>query len=711
MKKNIRMLNKQMDIEDEKNNTYDIFLNFYICSKRSYYYKNLNLFYINIINLFLCIYHIIEKHSKIYSCLNHTKELNLSLSNFLLCIYMFILLLKNENSYFEKIIEIVHLYSNEQQYENLSNNILHTLLNYIKGIYYSDAHFILINNLTLQKLCSTLRNEKSKETETRKTLEKKSNMTNSEETKDDIFYACTFFTNIFTKFEKKEKAKIKNIILSNKNQNKINFDLFDDMVYYKKVKQTCEQLKIELCIKIIRTICYFLNLVQKIYKENQKDKIQLRNMLYHILTDISYSISNLNNISLETENITSLLILYFCFSFIYNFNQNEFIIDSYFRQTDQPVANVGVLCLDDLKTGNKVDDKLSDNKLIDNTLGDNKLNDNNSTANGIIEKTFVQNFFAHYKTYMMDIKNERTKLPLIGDKEQETMLHKISYLIKKIKKKNKIIKKGNCHHKSKTNHIPKKTNLEKKIFIYNCKNDIYKLIQTFNQNFYYLQSIQYNILLLLSHNYTLNNFDAIHFEYIQIIKNKFTLFFFRKNEINLNKNIQTNVICTYKNILQKHLSYFTCANSITFKNQKRKQFLNLYTHKHVEKYLVAYIQSVIKKYKKLKLFKTINKCLIRIQAEEAILKNIDIMVMKYLKNLSTDFQILSYALRLTRDKLLPHWFKNEKLKDVFGLDIQPLVECPISTLNYNITYKHVVMKYFHKFYQIQNIILNSKHFI
>ncbi|KAI4836880.1 hypothetical protein MKS88_004686 [Plasmodium brasilianum] len=679
IKENLRRLNNLIEQEDL---SHEVCLSFYVSMKRSLYLKNLNFFYANIINVLLCIFNLIDKQHKTYCFLNKIEYFGLT--NFLLNIYELILLLKNNSTFLEKIIEIENL-SDCMESSLIQQEIKDVLASHLRKSYDSEFEFVVNNNLSLKKIICILRSGKNIEANVEKEVK-------NNESEINIPSSYVLFENIPYILKKSNKIA-KDITCSNFSENEIKITLFSNMDYYTNIEENCQLLKIELTMKIIKSMCYTLNLMQKIYKENMTEKIVLRNMIYTLLIDVSYCISNLNNLSSKIENIISLLFLYFCFSFIYNFASNEFIIDTHFKKSDE-TKHLNLLVLKDMEKEKRISKDFIKN---------------------ILEKSFLHNFFADYKKYM-DLKKKEKGLEGGGSQNNEhnKMIQRICYLIKKIKKKNKDSSNVSCINSSSVRGINRNNsisrhNLEIALIHNKYGEEIYYFLSFLNKENYYITSIQYSIILL-NHTYKPTKFSNYNLSYVHAVKQLFTLSFFVKNKINTTQCLKKRLGNTSnKNGLQKILSYFTDASSIKFKNTKRYMFLKSCEDRNAENDLVAYVQAVIKKYKKVKILKNIDFCLVRLHAEQNVVTNAKNTIIKYLENLSTDFHILNRVLQFSIYDMFSNSLFCKKANDIGDISCNTF-SAFIEKISHNkIKYKNVVNCYFKKFLRFKILTLNSKY--
>ncbi|SCP05889.1 conserved Plasmodium protein, unknown function [Plasmodium ovale] len=677
----------------------DLSHNFYISAKRSFYLKNLCLDYANMVNLLLCIYNLVDKQNQMYGFLNKAKQGNST--QFLINIYELILLLRNNSTFMEKIVEIENLKNNHDN-AHIRHEII-TVLGYHMGANSgNELQFIAINNACLHKIISFLRDGQNGKEHKEEKKGEDVNGTLCTVPHDgfsakplDVHTASpacapNLLENIPYKLKKKNRIA-KDITLSDVSPNMLKIELFSNKESYRTIEEKCELLKVELSVKIIKTICYSLNLMQKMIKDNRKEKNILREIVYTLLINLSYSISNLNNSLLKTEKIVSLIYLYFCFSFIYNFTHNEFIIDIYFKKKEEH-QKIKMLTLKNDKNWYRI---------------------SKDTIKDILEKTFVHNFFADYKKYT-DWKKKRMGSDDENPEncEQDIMLRTVSFLIKKVKRE----MNGRSGDRSGSENgigvscrrgLPKRE--EPQIVLLRNKHaqEVYRLLTILNKDGHYLKSIHYS-LLLLSCKYNGITTSHIHVEYIHIVKKMFTRSFFAKKEVNMREytNEPTgeylSMMC--RHLLQKHLSYFKDSYFFTFKNTKRSQFLKKCNTENAENCLVAYIQAVINKYKKVKVLRNINYCLRCIHADQTIIANATNTMMKFLENVSMDFHILNIVLRFSHHNLYSH-----PLLQISDLHSVRALEHSVKTLSNSVGYKKVVHRYFTKFVKCEAVMLSGKY--
>ncbi|EWC85565.1 hypothetical protein PFNF54_05643 [Plasmodium falciparum NF54] len=611
------------DIKDIKNNLYTLNLeilknkeindnfplNIYITLKRSYYLKNLNLFYKNVINIFLCLYNILYRQNKIYSFLNNIESLNLS--KFLLDIYILIMLLKHESVFYEKIMEIEKC-KNCIENKNISQEILNILLSYIMDDSQNEFNFVVQNIDLLKRIIYNANINMNDKNVNEKLLDDIS------EKRKYVYIVNLCFSDILLKYMDVLRKKNKNGIQKKKfvreiicsEQNKIINDMsikfFSNNEYYKNIKENCDLLKLKITFQIIKTMIYVFNLIQKIYKNKDKEKIYLRNIISILLLDLSYSISNLNHTSymLNYENlIISHLFLYFCFSFLYNFKYNEFIIDIYKKTHTSQTCN-NFMSIENIKSEITKKKKKS---IIKDMLN---------------EDILLNNFYADYKNYMQKKKREKQMNghhSMLRNNYINLMIAKICYLIKKIK---------HMKHNNKKNHICSNNNdnnISNSLMLFSLINDIYSNQISFNSPYflkdkiYYLLCIQYNLILL---NKKYKSSEIINFSYVTLIKQNFNYSFFLNNDKQKNMEhlyYRTNNMTIINNeYINKYFNYFT-NDIITFHNIERNHFLKHVSNNNIETLLYPYIQCVVWKHKRIKIFSNINICLLKLKVNQGIL--------------------------------------------------------------------------------------------
>ncbi|GAW82694.1 hypothetical protein, conserved [Plasmodium gonderi] len=691
-RQNLQILNK--NILEEKN-TYNISFSFCITMMRSLNLKNLNRFYQNVINILLCIFTLIERQNEIYSFLNNVEN-STSSNSALVHIYLFILLIKNESSYYDKIEEIVNLRNHTYEYPNIRNKVMNILICHLMGGFY-ELDLIVRNNLCLKNIISSIlhKDEIAVVTEPlehgcARNIEPKSEMAHVGDkiivyqTNERFFSPSkTLFENISCKIKKEEKVA-KHISSVNTQSYALKVELFESLTEYLCVKQKCEYFKIEIVIKMIKNICYTFNLIQRIYKENEKNKMHLKRAMYTLLTDLSYSISKLNSSSVETENVISLLFLYFCFSFIYNYPKNEFIIDTHYKTMDE-MTHSNYFALND------------------DTQEEKKFSKDNLKS--ILQKTFLYKFFLDYKQYE-DLKKKKTYIDSAGrasqqDLEHNSMLQRISSLIKKIKTKIK-----NNTNKKIHNYYPIMKLINKKYV-----KELHHFVSFLKKKDLHLESIRCNILLLSSHYYSpsLSNFS---FSYVNAVHNIFTSTFFEKNEINKQKKItlDNNLSTESKRILHKNISYFTNSTFINFKNTKRAIFLKSFQEENMKNALVTYIRSIICKLKRVQILRNIFTSLQHIHAHGEILKNILKVLMNYLNNLSVDFHILNLVINfITQVDISPLFLVNKKkIENLYDFNDTSISEKWKELFSNNEEYKYILQHHFKKFLKIKIFLLSHE---
>ncbi|SOV83194.1 conserved Plasmodium protein, unknown function [Plasmodium sp. gorilla clade G3] len=685
IKYNLYTLNLEISKNKEINANFP--LNVYITLKRSYYLKNLNLFYKNVINIFLCIYNILYRQNKIYSFLNNIKSLNLS--KFLLDIYILIMLLKHESVFYEKIMEIEKC-KNCIENINVNEEILNILLSYISDDSQNEFNFVVQNIHLLKRIIyNTNINEKDKNVN-------KKILDISEKTKY-LNIINLSFSDILLKYmdvlRKKrnhgiqKKIFAKEIICSEQNiiLNDMSIKFFSNNEYYKNIKEKCELLKLKTTFQIIKTMIYVFNLIQKIYKNKDKEKIYLRNMISILLLDLSYCISNLNDTSymLNYENlIISHIFLYFCFSFLYNFKYNEFIIDIYKKtHTSQTCSNF--MSIENIKSEITKKKKKS---IIKDMLNQDIL---------------LNSFYADYKNYMQKKKREKqmnSQHSMFRDNYINLMIAKICYLIKKIK---------NMKHNDKKIHICANNNISNSLMLFSLINDIYSNDISFDSPYflkdksYYLLCIQYN-LILLSKKY--KSSEIINFSYVTLIKQNFNCPFFLNNDRqNMEHLYYTTDYMTIINneYINKYFNYFT-NDTIIFHNIDRNHFLKHVSNKNIETLLYPYIQCVVWKHKRIKIFSNINICLLKLKASQGILIKFRNMIIKYMENLLIDFHILYFILHLKKLNFCFYFFDhNSGIPTDLDHILLPVKELNKIFFKNKLEYQNIVKYYFNKFLKIK----------
>ncbi|CAD2099736.1 conserved Plasmodium protein, unknown function [Plasmodium vinckei brucechwatti] len=693
---------------DDKRIPQDASLNFYIYLKRSFYLKNLNMFYTNIINIFLTLFCIIDKQNKIYSFLYNVDGFNLT--QFLLDIFEYILLLKNNTILLSKVVEIENLRNQvkDNQIYQINHHIINEeIISVLKILltqdYHSEFQSVLISSIALNKIMNLFINKNDDEICKKEEIHNNDQISISEQSeqpqgndktnqntimnashKISLSYSNIYFKNILYKIKKKN-VTMKNVNYPSLKTNNLDIEIYsNDENYKKKLENMSELLKVNIAIKIIKTICYSLNLIQKIYKESIPDKMHLRNVMHALLIDLSYSIWKSNNLS-QTENIVSLLFLYLNFSFVYKYETNEFIIDTHFKKKENS-NNFNFMMLKDIQSENH-----------DTNTGENISTD---YIKHIVEQTFIHNFFADYKKYIeSEKKKEQPKKTQTSHcHSHNKMILNTLYLIKKIK--------NNINKRKKNIKI---IDIERKFLNNKFPEEIYhQIIPFLNYQSYYINSIQYSILLL-SYNYKFTNTSSFSLEYLSVLKKYFTMSFFLKSYQKKHAHIGKDIPIIYQYLLKKHLSYFTQPCSINFKNKKRDTFLQQYNTENSEKYLISYIQSVIRKYKKVQIFRNINYCLRQINADRMIIENTQQILTRYIDVLALDFHMLNCFLQFSEQNLSPHSLINKGSPDLCYCDHKMIQENSFEAFN-KCNFKDVVKYYFMKFLKVKIIILNTKSF-
>ncbi|CDU19690.1 conserved Plasmodium protein, unknown function [Plasmodium yoelii] len=705
IKEHLLKINSLMD---DKKIPQNASLNFYIYLKRSFYLKNLNMFYTNIINIFLTLFCIIDKQNKIYNFLYNVDGFNLT--QFLLDIFEYILLLKNNSILSAKVIEMENLrnQAKDNQTYQLNHHIINEeIISVLKILltqnYHSEFQSALISNIALNKIMNLFINKNYDEISKKEAVHNNDHISISEQNeqpqgndetnqntiinsshKISLPYSNIYFKNILYKMKKKN-ITMKNVSYSSLETNNLDIEIYsNDENYKKNVENMSELLKVNIAIKIIKTICYSFNLIQKTHKESIPDKIHLRNVMHVLLIDLSYSIWKLNNLS-QTENIVSLLFLYFNFSFVYKYDTNEFIIDTHFKKKEES-NNFNFMMLKDIQSQNH-----------DTNTGWNISTD---YIKHIVEQTFIHNFFADYKKYIESTKKkEQTKKKQASHcYNHNKMVLNTIYLIKKIK--------NNINKRKKNIKI---IDIERNFLNNKFPEEIYhQMIPFLNNRSYYLDSIQYSILLL-SYNYKSTITSSFNLEYLSVLKKYFTMSFFLKNYQKKNIHLNKDIPIIYQYLLKKYLSYFTQPFSVNFKTKKRNTFLQQYNTEHSEKYLISYIQAVIRKYKKIKIFRNINYCLRQIDADRMLIENSQKILTRYIDVLALDFHILNCFLQFSEQNLSPHSLINKGNPDLCYFDHKMIQESPLETFS-KCNFKNVVKHYFMKFLKVKIIILNTKPF-
>ncbi|ETB56338.1 hypothetical protein YYC_05768 [Plasmodium yoelii 17X] len=705
IKEHLLKINSLMD---DKKIPQNASLNFYIYLKRSFYLKNLNMFYTNIINIFLTLFCIIDKQNKIYNFLYNVDGFNLT--QFLLDIFEYILLLKNNSILSAKVVEMENLrnQAKDNQTYQLNHHIINEeIISVLKILltqnYHSEFQSALISNIALNKIMNLFINKNYDEISKKEAVHNNDQISISEQNeqpqendetnqntiinssyKISLPYSNIYFKNILYKIKKKN-ITMKNVSYSSLETNNLDIEIYsNDENYKKNVENMSELLKVNIAIKIIKTICYSFNLIQKTHKESIPDKIHLRNVMHVLLIDLSYSIWKSNNLS-QTENIVSLLFLYFNFSFVYKYDTNEFIIDTHFKKKEES-NNFNFMMLKDIQSQN-----------YDTNTGWNISTD---YIKHIVEQTFIHNFFADYKKYIESTKKkEQTKKKQASHcYNHNKMVLNTIYLIKKIK--------NNINKRKKNIKI---IDIERNFLNNKFPEEIYhQMIPFLNNRSYYLDSIQYSILLL-SYNYKSTITSSFNLEYLSVLKKYFTMSFFLKNYQKKNIHLNKDIPIIYQYLLKKYLSYFTQPFSVNFKTKKRNTFLQQYNTEHSEKYLISYIQAVIRKYKKIKIFRNINYCLRQIDADRMLIENSQKILMRYIDVLALDFHILNCFLQFSEQNLSPHSLINKGNPDLCYFDHKMIQESPLETFS-KCNFKNVVKHYFMKFLKVKIIILNTKPF-
>ncbi|SPJ12767.1 conserved Plasmodium protein, unknown function [Plasmodium sp. DRC-Itaito] len=701
------LLTNVLNIKDIKNNLYNLHLeisknkdinvnfplNVYITLKRSYYLKNLNLFYKNIINIFLCLYNILYRQNKIYSFLNNIESLNLS--KFLLDIYILIMLLKHESIFYEQIMEIEKC-KNCIENTNVSQEILNILLNYISDDSQNEFNFVLQNIHLLKRIIYNSNINKNDKNVNKKILDI------SEKTKY-LYIVNLSFSDILLKYmdvlRKKNKNGIqkkifaKDIICSEENKilNDISIQFFSNIEYYKNIKENCELLKLKITLQIIKTMIYVFNLIQKIYKNKDKEKIYLRNIISILLLDLSYSITNLIDTSymLNYENfIISHIFLYFCFSFLYNFKYNEFIIDIYKNMHTSQTCN-NFMSIENIKSEIT---KKKKKYIIKDMLNKDIL---------------LNSFYADYKNYMQKKKREKqinSHHSMLRNNYINLMIEKICYLIKKIK---------NMKHNNKKIHICSNNNISNSLMHFSLINDIYSNDISFNSPYflkdkiYYLLCIQYNLILL---NKKYKSSEIINFSYVTLIKQNFNYSFFLNNDKQNMEHLYyttDNMTIINNEYINKYFNYFT-NDTIIFHNMERNHFLKHVSNNNIETLLYPYIQCVVWKHKRIKIFSNINICLSKLKVNQSILIKFRNMIIKYMENLLIDFHILYYVFHLKKLNFCFYFFDhNSGIRTDLDHVLLPVKELNKIFFKNKLEYQNIVKYYFNKFLKIKIQLLSN----
>ncbi|EUD69533.1 hypothetical protein C922_00396 [Plasmodium inui San Antonio 1] len=688
LKHRLEVINKHMVGKSLRR---DISFCFCFTMIRSFSLKNLNRYYENVVNIMLCIFVLIERQQEIYLHLNNVEHCAAS-SFTLLHLYEFVLLIKNESSFYDKMGQMETLDADSFECPQMKDEIMHILTNFLLGGY-TDLDFILQNNLCLQGiLCAISRNRG--DTLQGEAMQKRfENIQKKDEhpIEQHTTNACKENVQLFPlrdillqkipyKMKKGEKI-VKHYCRANThNTYQVKVQLFGSVTEYLNVKQKCELLKIEIVTKMIKSMCYTLNIVQKVHKENEQKKRQLKRVIYNLLADLSWSIQNMNPSCGETENVVSLLLLYFCFSFIYNYPKNEFIIDTHYKRVNEETHS-NYLSLNDAAEEGK-------------TFSKDKLK-------SILEKTFLYKFFLDYKKYI-DLERKKTKglLPVEltsqHDPEHNNMLKRIAFLIKKIKKESKGKAKMNTHYPI--------------ITLINNKHmeELHQFASLLEKKYFHVESIRCNILVLSSHYYSssLLNFSLA---YICALRTIFASSLFEANEqrkVTPNNNL---TIASRKN-LQKSLSHFTDVASLTFKNARRAHFLQSLQDGDVPKALVPYIRTVLCRLKKVEILRTISTSLHRMHADGNIRANIRDVILIYLDNLSVDFHILNRVLQFChQEDLSPPLLLNEKatknLSNFREISCGTKLREPLPNRE---EYKHVLNHYYKKFLRTKIFLLSGE---
>ncbi|KMZ91817.1 hypothetical protein PVMG_00690 [Plasmodium vivax Mauritania I] len=660
---------------------------------RSFSLRSLNRYYENVVNIMLCIFVFIEKQQEIYLHLNNAEHCAAS-SFTLLHVYQFVLLIRNESSFCDKMGEMETLHVDSLECPQMRDQIMDILTTHLVGGY-TDLDFILQNNLCLRGiLCSirrdhagalegeTLHNRLERaQQEDEPSIEQQ--RTNEGQTNELLFpLRDILLQNIPYKMKKSEKI-VKHFCRANTHTYHVKVELFGSATEYLNVKQKCEFLKIEMVTKMIKSMCYTLNIVQKVHKENEKEKTQLKRVIYTLLADLSWSIQNMNPSCGETENVVSLLLLYFCFSFIYNYPKNEFIIDTHYKRVHEEETHSKYLSLNDAPQEGK-------------TLSKDKLK-------SILEKTFLYKFFLDYKKYVdLKKKKKKKKSPISveftsqHDPEHNAMLQRIAYLIKTIKKESKAKAKMNSHYPI--------------ITLINNKHmqELHQFASFLEKKSFHLESIRCSILLLSSHYYSpcLSNFSL---PYIGALRSIFASSFF---ETNAQRQVTPNnslTIASKKN-LQKSVSHFTDAASLTFKNAKRAHFLQSLQDGDVPKALAPYVRAVLRRLKRVKIIRTISTSLHRMHADGSIRTNIREVLLIYLDNLSVDFHILNRVFQFCREQdASPPLLLSEKAKENLS-NFSDISSCakPREPLPNCEEYKLVLNHYYKKFLKTKISLLSRE---
>ncbi|KJP87697.1 hypothetical protein AK88_02592 [Plasmodium fragile] len=657
---------------------------------RSFSLKNLNRYYENVVNIMLCILVLIEREQETYLNLNNI-EPGAASTFTLLHVYQFLLLIKNESSFCDKMGEVETLDADLFDSPQMREEIMHILTNYLVGGY-TDLDFILQNNRCLRGMLSAICRNKADtlERETLQTRLEKTQMegalpiekhtTNEGQESEQLFtLRDILLQKIHYKMKKGEKM-IKHFCTANTHTYQVKVELFPSLTEYLKVKEKCELLKIEMVTKMIKSMCYTLNIVQKVHKENEKKKTQLKRVIYTLLTDLSWSIQNMKHSRGQTENVVGLLLLYFCFSFIYNYPKNEFIIDTHYKRVNEETHSK-YLSLNDAAEEGK-------------TFSKDKLK-------SILERTFLYKFFLDYKKYM-DLEKKKKKslssAEIISqhDPEHNAMLQRIFFFIKQIKRESK--EKAKIHSRYPIIALINNKHMQ----------ELHQFASFLEKKYFHLESIRCRILLLSSYYYSpsLSNFSL---PYICALRTIFALSFFETYEQRKLTPNNSLTIASKKN-LQKIVSHFTDAASLTFKNKKRAHFLQSLQDGDVPKALVSYIRTVLCRLKRVKIVRTIYTSLRRMHADGRIRANVRDVVLIYLDNLSVDFHILNRVLHFCKqDDLYPPLLLKEKatknLSNFSDISCCAKTTEPLPNME---QYKHVLNYYYKKFLRTKIFLLSGQ---
>lgn len=686
---------KEDAYEKNRKDNPEVFFTFSFVIKRSFCLKNLNEFYRNIINLFLGFYYTVENQFILYRVLSNTK--GMCLSYFCINVYFFILLVKGDSSFFEKILLIKQSAEMGTGFEiEIQQRIVKALTQEVFDECNDDVDFALKHNQILNHIIVLLQEKKE---DTKKIVYEPELKMIKNEKGEEINNEIIINKNVIYKIKYKKNQRIRNIQTVNEiDTDNVKVNFFFNEEEYRKINDTCERFKVDLTFKIIKSVCYICSLIQKIYKDNTKEKKVFRNIIYYFLIELAYSMKHLNNSLFKVENFISIIYLYFCFSFIYNFDDNEFFIQT--KETHVPSSNTNQNTLsikneehEQEKTPDDYSEKMENQKTI------------KQYVRQVMNQTFLKHFYADFTKFKQTKKTEvsrkimhifqktensnEIKKEVPKGKETQRMMQCIVFLIKQIKGDNKELEPVLLNNR----------NIE----------ELIEWISLLSKKHHYLKCIQY-CMLLVSFYIKKNSTHKISNTVIYMVKQIFNLEFFTKERLVSEVHLK-NTTLTNQEKLKKWIAYFTNSVSINITNEKRHIFLNSLKeeNKKREKTFNRFVKTLIRKCIKIELINMIECCLIGLKATNGIINNFRTYVTNFMEDILMDFYVFNCVVSCTSTDVSFYFLrKTMKKDDAKGLTIEDFTYLPLKSPSNINEYKETIIHYCKKFLKFKIKYLSKR---